>query len=84
MNKQEKIIVVLLAIALAGSVYLSNRDQKRRMEYARQQAALAGATGGSEAGALAGATGRSCSRVVVATAAPHPQGPTPIPGTRGL
>ena len=57
MNKQEKIIVVLLAIALAGSVYLSNRDQKRRMEYARQQAALAGATGGSEAGALAGTTG---------------------------
>ena len=43
MNKQEKIIVVLLAIALAGSVYLSNRDQKRRMEYARQQAALVAA-----------------------------------------
>lgn len=41
MNKQEKIIVVLLAIALAGSFYLSDRDAKRRQEWLRHQQAAA-------------------------------------------
>ena len=71
MNKQEKIIVVLLAIALAGSVYLSNRDQKRRMEYARQQAAAA------EVGAVPGATG-AAQPELVSGAEQSPEGSPPV------
>ncbi len=37
MNKQEKIIVAILAIALLGSVYFSREDTKARNEYLRQQ-----------------------------------------------
>ena len=37
MNKQEKIIVAILAIVLMGSVYLTKEDAKARNEYLRQQ-----------------------------------------------
>ncbi len=39
MNKQEKIIVAILAIALLGSVYFTQKDSKARAEYQRRQQA---------------------------------------------
>lgn len=69
MNKQEKIIVVLLAIALAGSMYLSNRDAKLRQALARQQAAAAAAD--------AAATG-SAQPELVSGAEQSPEGSPPV------
>ncbi len=39
MNKQEKIIVAILAIALLGSIYFTKEDAKARNEYLRKQQA---------------------------------------------
>jgi len=57
MNKQEKIIVALLALVLMGSLFIANKDNKARAAYARRQAlAAAGAQRNQPVESTPGAT----------------------------
>ncbi|MGI5869479.1 MAG: YidC/Oxa1 family insertase periplasmic-domain containing protein [Kiritimatiellia bacterium] len=75
MNKQEKIIVALLIVALIGSMQLNSRNAKRYREYmAQQQQAEALAAAQSAAQAVAPGASAEAQPGGAAVAAPGPEG----------
>lgn len=66
MNKQEKIIVAILAVALLGSVYFTREDARARAEYLRKQQAQLVAAEQAEASRVA-TVGPASTNVVTAS-----------------